>query len=68
MEMRKIEASLVDESVLRRTADILGPECAAARALEDAKERRERGESVVFARREDTLLVVPRDAVLDVRS
>ncbi len=46
--MRAKNLPLISEEVVKTTADILGPHCAAAQALKDAERRRAAGETVEF--------------------
>ena len=55
--MEVIEA---DEAVIRRTASIMGPSSASARAIEDLETRRTKGEDAVIYQRGSVLLVGPR--------
>lgn len=48
----------VDEKVVESTANILGENSAAAKALADAARRRAAGETVSFFRLDRTILVV----------
>ena len=55
--MEVVEA---DEDVVRRTATIMGPSSASARAIEDLEARRAAGEEPVIYQRGSVLLVGPR--------
>jgi hypothetical protein len=55
----KIKVEPIEESTLERAAKILGSFSAAQLALDDAKERRARGQEVAFYLRGETILVGP---------
>ncbi|WP_298847421.1 hypothetical protein [uncultured Salinicola sp.] len=55
--MEVVEA---DEEVVRRTATIMGPSSASARAIKDLEARRAAGEEPVIYQRGSILLVGPR--------
>lgn len=52
--------TLVDETVLERTAQILGPQSAAHQALDEVKARRSKGEDLAIVKSGATLLIVPK--------
>lgn len=58
--MRAKNLPLISEEVVKTTADVLGPHCAAAQALKDAERRRAAGEAVKFSRPTTVLLCVAR--------
>ena len=62
--MKTMRVELLNEQVLERTAKILGEASAAALALNDAKARRDRGETVVLAKHGRTIVVLPSEALI----
>lgn len=56
------ELQIIEESAIRRSADILGPSSASAKALQDFEERKARGEEPVFAQKDNVLYVVNLNA------
>lgn len=48
MAQERIKVELLDEEIVRRTAEIIGKQSACARALDEAAVRRARGEDVVL--------------------
>jgi len=55
--MRAKNLPLISEEVVKTTADILGPHCAAAQALKDAERRRAAGETVEFFKADHSIVV-----------
>lgn len=52
------DLQILEESTIRRSATILGPSSASAKALQDFEERKARGEEPVFAQKDNVLYVV----------
>ena len=55
----KVRTEPIEEATLERIAKVVGPLSAAQLALDDAAERRKRGEAVAFYLRGETILVGP---------
>jgi len=49
---------ILEESTIRRSAQILGDSSASAKALKDFEDRKARGEEPVFAQKDNVLYVV----------
>ena len=62
MSRRNVTASIADEAVLARVANIIGDRSAASLALAEAHRRREAGENVVIFQAGETLVVGPAPA------
>ena len=55
----------ISEDAVRRSANILGPSSASAKALQDFEGRKARGETPVFVQIDNTLYVVDLDAEIN---
>ena len=67
MDVEDLEVDLVDEATVVRAARLRGPQSGPQLALDDAAERRARGETVVFVIRGDTLYVAEASTVVSIQ-